>query len=222
MILIEDLFGDNENIFNSGFRIVQAVWKRISTDISDAEEAKFVHAFIKGYDNRPSVRTSNPTGTKADQIIDSLIRARISSFSDKDIARVKFDHRLSMAAENIIGLILEEYIHVNVLKYGWSCCWGNSIKAVDFCSSDGKLLQVKNKSNTENSSSNKIRQGTEIIKWFRLNANNGKTNWDSLNKIIGKPALLSETGFKQFAEELIKKNPNVLYLDEETFLKVYN
>ena len=145
-----------------------------------------------------------------------------ASFSDKDIARVKFDHRLSMAAENIIGLILEEYIHVNALKYGWSCCWGNSIKAVDFCSSDGKLLQVKNKSNTENSSSNKIRQGTEIIKWFRLNANNGNTNWDTLNTIIGKPALLSEVGFERFAEDLIKKNPNALYLDEETFLKVYN
>lgn len=222
MILIEDLFGNNENIIKSGFRIVQAVWKRVSVDISEAEEAKFVHDFIKGYDNRPSVRTSNPTGTIADQIIDTLIKSRILSFSDKDIERIKFDHRLSMAAENIIGLILEEYIHVNVLELGWSCCWGNCIKAVDFCSSDGKLLQVKNKSNTENSSSSKIRQGTQIIKWFRLYANNGKTNWDALNAIIGKPALLSEDGFKRFAEELIKKNPNVLYLDEDTFLKVYN
>ena len=222
MILIEELFGNNENIIKSGFRIVQAVWKRVSVDISEAEEAKFVHNFIKGYDNRPSVRTSNPTGTKADQIIDSLIKARITSFTDKDIERIKFDHRLSMAAENIIGSILEEYIHVNALKYGWSCCWGNCIKAVDFCSSDGKLLQVKNKSNTENSSSNKIRQGTEIVKWFRLNASNGKTNWDALNTIIGQPSLLSEAGFKQFAENLIKNNPNALYLDEETFLKVYN
>lgn len=222
MVLIEDLFGDYEDTYNSGFSIVQAIWKQVSTDISELAEAKFVHSFIKGYANRPSVRISNPTGTKADLIIDSLIKSRISSFSDKDIERIKFDHRLSMAAENIIGSILEEYIHVNVLKYGWSCCWGNCITAVDFCSNDGKLLQVKNKSNTENSSSSKIRQGTPIIKWFRLHANTGKTNWDTLNTIIGKSALFSEAGFKKFAVELIKKNPNALYLDEETFLKVYN
>jgi len=164
MILIADMFSDYHISRESGFEIVQKVWRNISEDISDAAEAQFVHSFIKGYDNRPSVRTSNPTGTKADKIIDALIKARITKLSDVEIEKIKFGHRLSMGAENIIGSILEEYIHVNVINLGWSCCWGSCIRAVDFCSVNGDLLQVKNKSNTENSSSNKIRNGTDIKK----------------------------------------------------------
>src|SRR6059058_3167229 len=55
---------------------------------------------------------------------------------------------------------------------GWIWCSGTSVKAVDFIHYDEKnnewnLLQVKNRDNTENSSSSKIRDNTTIKKWFR-------------------------------------------------------
>ena len=36
-----------------------------------------------------------------------------------------------------------EYIHKKIIPYKWSCCWGNSIRSVDFCSSNGNLYQIK-------------------------------------------------------------------------------
>ena len=59
--------------------------------------------------------------------------------------------------------LLEEYISISVRPYSWIWCNGNVLRAIDFCSSDGSiLLQIKNKSNTENSSSSSIRTGTNI------------------------------------------------------------
>lgn len=78
-------------------------------------------------------------------------------------ARMAAYHNLFMSAENIQGNLLEEYISVSTRPYGWIWCNGNVLRAIDFCSSDGAvLLQIKNKSNTENSSSSAIRTGTTI------------------------------------------------------------
>jgi hypothetical protein len=205
---------DKNTIINSGIRIVMPVWDSVVKDNSKDEKEKFVEKFIKGYNNRPSNREGKPTNTIPDPIIDFIIKERMPEYSVKDIDLIRFGHRLSMAAENILGLILEEYIHDSVIQYGWSCCWGNSIAAVDFCSENGLLLQVKNRSNTENSSSNKIRSGTEIKKWYRVNATTGKYYWEDLNNIIGKKNLLSEDKFISYCRKLITDNPSVLYVKE--------
>lgn len=205
---------DEVSILNSGIKIVLPVWEKILEDNNDEAREDFIKKFMKGYKNRPSVRHSNPTNTKPDPIIDHIIKARIPNFTKKDIELIQFGHRLSMAAENILGLILEEYIHSRSIKNGWSCCWGNSIPAVDFCSKDGKLLQIKNRSNTENSSSSKIRKGTEIEKWYRVNATTGTYYWEGLNEIMGQVGLFSEADFILFCEELIQKNPSALYVEE--------
>lgn len=206
----------DENILaESGYQIIESVWEKIMTDTSDTERDKMKASFLKGYNNRPSVRVSNQMRTKPDLVIDTLIKARLNALKKEEVLLIRFGHRLSMAAENIIGLILEEYIHSNVLTHGWTCCWGGAIRAVDFCSSSGKLLQVKNKSNTENSSSNKIREGTPIMIWFRLNALTGRTLWEGLNDIIGIPNLMSEQEFHRFAANLIIQNPDALFVEEE-------
>ncbi|MFA5514368.1 MAG: SinI family restriction endonuclease [Sphaerochaetaceae bacterium] len=201
----------------SGINIVYPIWREVEKD-QDVEH--FFLKFYKGFINRPSLRISNPTKTIPDSAIDKLLKARIEQLSDFDITLIRFGHRLSMAAENIIGLILEEYIHNALIDKGWSCCWGNCIGAVDFCSKDGTLIQVKNKSNTENSSSNKIRKGTDIKKWYRLNALNGKTRWDDLNQITRCTNLLSEDKFQIFASNLIKENPSALYVNEKELASI--
>jgi SinI restriction endonuclease len=205
---------DQNTITHSGIKIVMPVWDSIVNDNSKEEKERFVERFIKGYKNRPSNREGKPTNTIPDPIIDLIIQERMPEYSVKDIDLIRFGHRLSMAAENILGLILEEFIHDIVIKHGWSCCWGNSISAVDFCSENGSLLQVKNRSNTENSSSNRIRSGTEIKKWYRVNASTGNYYWDELNNIIGKRNLLSEDKFISFCKKLITNNPSVLYVNE--------
>ena len=127
-----------------------------------------------------------------------------------------------MAAENILGLVLEEYIHEKMIGRGWAGVWGNSIPAVDCCSSGGDLLQVKNRSNTENSSSNKIRAGTKIEKWFRVDARNGATKWPELTLLLGvDQGYLSEEGFISFASNLLERNPRALYCDEGELLGLF-
>lgn len=196
----------------SGFDIVYQAWKIHVVDANEVTLHDFAKRFIKGYNNRPSVRKSNEISTIPDKIIDEIIHARVPRLTKKDIGLIQFGHRLSMATENILGLILEEYIHGKAIKHGWACCWGYSITSVDFCSS-AKMLQVKNRSNTENSSSNKIRAGTRIEKWYRINALNGTTNWLELDRIIGVDQLFSEGDFIDFAKNLIKNNPAALYVD---------
>jgi hypothetical protein len=194
----------------SGYSIVYPIWKKIMKNTSEIEAVNFKHKFIKGYTNRPSVRISNPVGTKPDPMIDVIISARLPGI---DLKTMCIGHRLSMSAENILGPMLEEYIHDKVHIHNWSCCWGNAIKAVDLCSSDGKLYQIKNRSNSENSSSSAIRVGTDIKKWFRIDAKTGRTNWDDLSLIIGIPHLFSEEEFGEFCKNLVKMNPAALYVE---------
>ena len=194
----------------SGLPIVLPVWKTIVKDNSSGQESLFIHKFIKGYQSRASKRISNPIGTIPDPMIDYIIDARLPG---SDLKTMRIGHRISMSAENILGSILEEYIHSKIVKFNWSCCWGNAIKAVDACSLEIKLLQIKNRSNSENSSSSTIRDGTNILKWYRIEARTGKTNWDDLCKIIGKENLFSENDFRHFCVNLIKSNPLALSVE---------
>lgn len=110
-------------------------------------------------------------------------------------------HMEAMGAENFIGWILESYIASEAEPLGWVWCSGAMVRAVDFIRPMGegnwRMLQVKNRSNSENSSSSSIRQGTPIEKWFRFYAYNGKTNWGA----FPDPELrtkLSEENFREY------------------------
>lgn len=76
-----------------------------------------------------------------------------------------------MAAENMVGYLLELYISTALEEHGWIWCAGDFVRAVDFIkrNSNGQweAVQIKNRDNTENSSSSAIRNGKEIKKWFR-------------------------------------------------------
>lgn len=223
-----DIKSDARKLFKeelefSGFNIVYPVWVKLNLWATIGDKEKFLHIFGNGYFNRPSNRTSNQSRTVPDPLVLRLISNRISEISEEDEKFIGIGHKLAMAAENIIGAILEEYIHNSLINFGWSACWGSCIKAVDFCSSDGKLLQVKNKSNTENSSSNKIRNSTDIVKWFRFNASNGNTKWDELNRLTTGENTMSEEDFRTFAVNLIRENPSAINvsLEDQVFLKRY-
>ncbi|MDN5626128.1 MAG: SinI family restriction endonuclease, partial [Acinetobacter sp.] len=115
------------------------------------------------------------------------------------------DHKISMAAENFLGEFLERYLKEKLEQHSWHWCCNSLVNAVDFIKENDDetfvLLQVKNSSNTENSSSSKVRVNTTIKKWYRRKASNGQVCWD---KFPDKDAIqdLSEESFLQWISEL--------------------
>lgn len=123
-------------------------------------------------------------------------------------------HFLLMGLENLNGTVLEQYLKTVLEPLGWIWCAGEVYKAVDFCYILGDkpdvLLQVKNKYNSENSSSSAIRNRTPITKWNRLNKprRNDRTkpleNWPELQKIVDCNEVndeLTESSYLRYIDE---------------------
>jgi len=175
---------------------------------------KFVSKYINSYNNRPSKRE---TGSSVN-ILPDPTPIKIFDFLTKDfigdsVVKISSDiHQLYMNIENIVGEVLEEFIDTNT-DSNWVCCWGTTLTSIDFCT-EKHLLQVKNSFNSENSSSSRIREGTEIKKWYRRPANGNFDNqWDILQKITNS-SKLTETNFLIYFEEILKRNPNLLTIPE--------
>jgi hypothetical protein len=153
-------------------------------------------SFKKGRDPR----TPQPPSTIPDAMV-GIILNKYFEIPSKDLVRAEEWHRLSMGAENIVGELLERYIADNVEKYGWIWCSGSMVKAVDFIYHDDAdgwhSLQVKNRDNSENSSSSAIRNGTPIQKWHRTFSKKAGDNWVNFPAIKGKVEM-SEAGFKAY------------------------
>lgn len=186
----------------------------ISGDTERQAIKKWLEKYKSGYDNRASQRVSNLPGTVADPIIEKIIGARLDHLSDDDLVKITYAHRLGMSAENILGLLLEEYFATRLRGKGWHCAWGETVKSVDFVNEHGNLLQIKNRSNSENSSSSAVRHGTEIDKWFRIKADRVEYMWGKLNQICGTKNL-SEEDFVKFAMACIKQNPSSLAVESK-------
>jgi len=170
----------------------------------------WINKYYNGFEKRPSNREGKPSNTVPDPAIDVILKALNPGLSNGELKKIELDHRLSMAAENVLGDLLEEYLSKKLVKPKWCCCWGSTITSVDFCKSDGSLLQIKNRSNSENSSSNKVRKGTNIQKWHRIKAENAKTFWSDLNSKTGSSGL-SEEDFLNFIRKTIELNPLLIY-----------
>lgn len=147
----------------------------------------------------------------------------------KEIEMAINSHDLLMSIENIQGHLLEEYIAHNICKPPFNFIWleGEIVKAADFAlylEENNKLylLQIKNKYNTENSSSVTVRDVStvEISKWYRLGKKKDKGvnipffKWPELNEIIqeftGQSPHLSEVGYHTFLETVLRQNPKLI------------
>lgn len=172
----------------------------------------WLNKYLRGYEKRASQRSSNVPGTIPDPIINVILEARLPQLDQASVNKIIYGHRLAMSAENILGPMLEEFLSIQLKPSGWFCCWGETLRSVDFVNRDGRLLQVKNRSNSENSSSSRVRRGTAIEKWFRVNATSGEYQWDQLNKIKKSPEL-SEESFKKFVQQALQKNNAALAVE---------
>lgn len=158
-------------------------------------------------------KAPQPPSTVPDELV-SVVLNSYFNIPIKDLNRVKHEHQLSMASENIVGNLLERYISSQLEKYSWVWCSGEVVKSVDFIKPPTKVrepwaaLQVKNRDNSENSSSAAIRHGTMITKWYRTKSRTGQTMWDYFPDSVAVKHL-SEEGLVKFATtflENIRKN----------------
>ena len=195
--------------------------------VEGATYSDYIERWIRGYEeamlNLPSERTASPKSSCSDPAIKTIVQYATNANDNEAENQSKY-HNLFMSAENIQGNLLEEYISSVVRTYGWLWCNGNVLRAVDFCAKDGSaLLQIKNKSNTENSSSSAIRIGTSIKKWYRLGTRTRQGEripdykWADLNTIINAHASdhaadcsMTEENYQEFLKGVATRNPRII------------
>ena len=132
--------------------------------------------------------------TVPDQMV-SIVMHAAYCYSLEECESIKLTHQQSMCAENAVGALLERYIDSVLRDHGWHWCCGSFVKAIDFIkqseNGDWYELQIKNRDNSENSSSSAIRNNTNIQKWFRTKSRTGETNWNNLPLLMqGKRPIL--------------------------------
>ena len=186
---------------------------------------RWVKNYLDAMNNLPSQRTANPKSACTDPAIRVIVKAT-QGMTDAEALDGEKSHNLFMSAENIQGNLLEEYIATKVKPYGFLWCSGNVLHAIDFCNTTGTMLiQIKNKSNTENSSSSAIRTGTTIEKWYRLGTrtSNGVKipdyKWADLNALINnnktqghslQPCAMSEDDYQTFLSRVAGANHGLI------------
>ncbi|MBF1270815.1 MAG: SinI family restriction endonuclease [Neisseria sp.] len=177
-------------------------------DLDKDEDIKKLKDKFESQRNK-TVLITTPT-TVSDAAVLKIL-AKSQGYDCEKLETIQEEHKLAMAAENKVGELLEMYIAEKLEPKGWIWCSGSFVKAIDFiCPHDENswdYLQIKNRDNTENSSSSKIRDGSEIQKWFRLYSKKGTTNWDKFPVSgEGLDKVLNEEDFLKFVEKTIKHN----------------
>jgi hypothetical protein len=183
----------NENIDFFGWR---GKYKPNLTEVTGTSELAEKYFTSKLTKVSPSIPQTVP-----DEMV-SVILKKFYKHPLEKLNNIKVEHQHSMAAENMVGELLERYIDSILSNYGWVWCCAALVKHVDFIkleNNEYRLLQIKNRDNSENSSSKAIRDGTTIEHWFRTFSRTGRTNWDAFPDTQLK-SKLSEDGFIKFVE----------------------
>lgn len=167
-------------------------------------DENYVKKNVKKFEkSRVSRHPKTPT-TKPDPAVRQILSSYYS-IPDAELDKAVDHHFKAMGAENATGDLLEAYLASKMSNTKWTWCSGSLIRAVDFIrpldNSNWSLLQVKNRDNSENSSSSAIRDGAsiDIVKWHRSISKTGETNWEN------------------FPDEELKNN--VSEKDFQTFIK---
>ena len=178
--------------------------------ITDVDDEYLLYYIKRYYNEREGTVVMQPVATRPDPVVDEVLKA-YKNVAAEDLERISMEHRLSMQAENIVGKLLERYVAPLLESKGWVWCAGETLRSVDFMrdedTADVKLLQIKNRSNSENSSSSAIRAGTTIKKWYRISSASGRTRWECLPE--NEDGTCSEKGFHRFVHEEAQRQPRV-------------
>ena len=171
---------------------------------ADLSSEKVLAGFAKKHHRGRQINKPAISDSPKDPII-LLIAGRCFRLPASEHDKFYEYHKQAMCVENVVGSYIEAYLDSQLQKLGWIWCAGSIVDKVDFFKVEENgtfLLQVKSRSNTENSSSSTVRDGTSIEKWFRFYAETGETAW---NEFPDKKAakLLSEDGFREFVTKIL-------------------
>ena len=174
-------------------------------------EAKYIQHQARIFANARGLRAPQVPATVPDAMV-SVILHHYFHLPIEQLERAKQQHLLSMGVENLVGELLEHYLASILEPHGWVWCSGAIVKAVDFikppegASDRWQMLQVKNRDNSENSSSSAIRTGTTIEKWHRTFSKKAMTNWAAFpdEKLRIQ---LSESAFRVYVEDYLRALP---------------
>ena len=150
-------------------------------------------------------RAPKPPETVPDEMVSFIIN-KYFDVPENELKKAVELHSLSMGAENLIGDIFERYIASVVENHDGVWCSGSIVSAVDFIyrkEHGWAALQIKNRDNSENSSSASVRDNTDIKKWFRTFSKKAGDNWDNFPPIAD--AILSEIGFRNYVADYLNR-----------------
>lgn len=178
--------------------------------VEEVDDEYLIHFIKRYYREREGTVVMQPVSTRADPVVDEVLKA-YKNVAPADLQGISRAHRISMQAENMVGKLLERYVAPLLESKGWVWCAGETLRSVDFMKDEDtshvRLLQIKNRSNSENSSSSAIRVGTTIEKWYRINSSSGTTRWDCLPE--NEENVCSEQGFYDFVRREATKQRRV-------------
>ena len=63
-------------------------------------------------------QTVEIAGYVPDPIIDLIVGTHLSHLTEENIDKIRYAHRLAMSAENVLGLLLEEYLAEEMIDLG--------------------------------------------------------------------------------------------------------
>lgn len=218
-------FTDLDKIFNVALAN-RALFPNVARNTENEIEyfKKWINRYKSVMEGLPSGKTAKPKNSCSDPAVRKIVEMA-RNLSNEEAIRLEKNHNLFMSAENIQGNLLEEYIASKIKPYGFLWAAGTVLRSVDFCNATGTcLLQVKNKFNTENSSSNQIRNGTDIKKWFRLGERTcgghhiPDYKWNDLNNVINEnsivpdiaPCNMSEDEYIEFIRDTATQKPDII------------
>lgn len=177
---------------------------------------QWVNRYLQARDNLAINRPLKVNGDLDPAVIQRI--SAITNIDTKELSKYLLSHFLYKSIEDINGEILENYLTTILEPLGWYWCAGTIYRAVDFCylaKDKVILLQIKNKYNTENSSSAAIRNGTKIVKWCRLTKSSQNAglktpvaNWQALQEIVQNEkanATLQESQYLSYIDQYATK-----------------
>lgn len=187
---------------------------------------RWVTSYCHAVQNPQSIRRANPKGSCSDPVV-KRIAQEAKDLSEVEASAQEKAHTLFMSAENVLGNLLEEFVATKIRPYGWIWCAGEVLKSIDFCTTDGMtLLQIKNKNNSENSSSSSVREGTTIKRWYRLSTSKRggvirpAYHWEGLNLIVNSQGTtrdnraeecnITEEDFESYVTEVVRANKAIV------------
>ena len=170
--------------------------------------AEYIQRQAIGFVQGRIPKSPSPPTTVPDKMV-SVILNSYWGIPKADLERIAREHQLSMASENIVGAMLEHYIASVAEDFGWIWCSGEMVRHVDFVkpptrsNRQWRMLQIKNRDNSENNASSLVRTGTTIEIWHRTKSRTGATMWGEFPDDDLR-SHLSESGFEKFAKRYLE------------------